>query len=229
VVENELTLWEDLDSYSKNLEMKKFTQLWQDVKNGKIKAPKLEELITTPVCNGVFKKREEFGSGTLLINVTDVYKSFRVRPDTLDRVDLHSKEKESFSALPGDVIFNRSSLVKEGVGHTCLVPENKEEMVFECHLMRTRPNPKTLNSAYLNRYCLSPFGRNYLMSRSQTTTMTTLNQTGLNKMPIPLPDIIEQCDFSDMIDRIDELKESTISKVESSQSLQKLLINQVFS
>lgn len=228
VIEKELTLLDDLENYSENLQMKKFSQLWKDVKKGKLKAPNLEDLITTPVNNGIFKKREGFGRGTLLINVTDVYKSFRVKPSTLDRVDANDKEKVSFSAFPGDVIFNRSSLVKEGVGHTCLVPDYPEDMVFECHLMRVRPYNKKLNSSYLTRYCLSPFGRNYLISRSQTTTMTTLNQTGLNKMPIPLPSPEEQCTFSEILDSIDDSKELVTQKIYSSKSLKKSLINQVF-
>jgi len=109
-------------------------------KTGGIPIRRMSDILDKPICNGIFKKREDFGKGTLLINVTDVYGSFRLNPAEVERVDANQKEIMTFSALPGDVIFNRSSLVLAGIGHACLVPDWSEPMVFECHLMRARPN-----------------------------------------------------------------------------------------
>ena len=126
------------------------------------------------------------------------------------------------------MIFNRSSLVKDGIGHACLVPCYKESMVFECHLMRTRPNKDKIYPSYLCRYCLSPFGRNYLISRSQTTTMTTINQTALNKMPVPVPKLEDQIKIANLFDGIDNASKHLDSKISTSNILKGNLINLVF-
>jgi restriction endonuclease S subunit len=188
----------------------------------------LGSLVDTPINNGVFKKRDCFGKGTLLVNVTDIYGSFEVNPAILDRVEVNEKELNSFSAIPGDIIFNRSSLVLDGIGHSCLIPDHKEEMVFECHLMRVRPNKELINSRYLCRYCLSPLGKKYLLSRSQTTTMTTINQDALNKMPIPLPPIEEQIDIANRLDDVEAVILSVNLKISSIKKLIKSIGNQVF-
>ena len=172
----------------------------------------LGDLLIEDICNGIFKKREQFGSGMRLINVTDCYIDFEVPIEALERVSVDESEYESFSARPGDVIFNRSSLVLSGIGHACLVPETKERLVFECHLMRVRPNPNQINSRYLTCYALSPHGRRHLLARAQTTTMTTINQGDLREMTIPCPSINTQKEISEQLDQVHSIKRSIAAR-----------------
>lgn len=158
------------------------------------------------ICNGIFRKQEQFGSGMRMINVTDCYSDFEVPIDNLERVPVNTKEYNSFSACPGDVIFNRSSLVLSGIGHACIVPNTEENLVFECHLMRVRLNVNKMSSRYLTHYALSPHGRRYLLSRAQTTTMTTINQGDLQNMPVPCPHIDTQKQIAAQFDQILSLK-----------------------
>ena len=93
---------------------------------------RLGKLILCDISNGIFRRRDQFGSGLPLINVTDCYLGFRVPVSRLERVRVDDSEYVSFSAEPGDVIFNRSSLVLSGIGHACLVPKSEERLVL-CH------------------------------------------------------------------------------------------------
>jgi restriction endonuclease S subunit len=172
----------------------------------------LSDLLAEDICNGIFRKREQFGSGMRMINVTDCYLDFEVSIDRLERVPVNRKEYDSFSARAGDVIFNRSSLVLSGIGHACMVPDTEEEMVFECHLMRVRSNVNEINSRYLTHYALSPYGRKYLLTRAQTTTMTTINQDDLRNMPIPCPPIDMQKQLAKRFDQVLSLKRLLLSK-----------------
>lgn len=156
-----------------------------------VKQP-LEALVAEGVRNGLFRKSEDFGAGTLFINVTDIYRGFEVLPGSLQRAGTSPEEVRAFSALPGDVIFNRSSLVLEGIGHACLVPTADEDMVFDCHLIRVRPDQSRILGAFLTEYALSPQGRSHLLARAQTTTMTTIGQDDLLKMVIPCPPLGQQ-------------------------------------
>ena len=189
---------------------------------------RLVELLENQINNGVFKTKNDFGDGTLLVNVTDIYHGFYVAPQKLERVNVNEKEKKSFSAQAGDIIFNRSSLVADGIGHTSLIPEFEEDMVFECHLMRVRVNQNKVSPRFLCRYCLSPFGRKYLISRAQTTTMTTINQDALNKMPIPLPPLSVQIDMANKLDEIENIQFQLKDKKEAFKKVYKNIINKVF-
>lgn len=159
-------------------------------------------LLLEDISNGIFRKKEQFGTGTRMINVTDVYLDFTVPPEDLVHVPVNENEYESFSAKPGDVIFNRSSLVLSGIGHACLVPDAGEPLVFECHLMRARPNPQELDARFLCHYALSPHGRQHLLSRAQTTTMTTIGQGDIREMVIPCPDLTTQRKIAANLDQL---------------------------
>lgn len=180
--------------------------------DGRVPKRQLGGLLLEDISNGIFRKKEQFGTGTRMINVTDVYLDFQVPPENLARVPVAEGEYESFSAKPGDVIFNRSSLVLSGIGHACLVPDAGEDLVFECHLMRARPNPKDLDARFLCHYALSPHGRQHLLSRAQTTTMTTIGQGDIREMVIPCPDLETQRKIAADLDQIYLAKASLMGR-----------------
>ena len=58
---------------------------------------RLKYVIQNGLVNGLFKKKDQFGSGTKLINVVDLYKdNFLIDFDGLDRVET---EQEEYDAL----------------------------------------------------------------------------------------------------------------------------------
>lgn len=97
--------------------------------------------------NGLFKKKDQFGSGTKLVNVVNLYRdNFLIDFESLDRVETAQEEYEAFKVLPGDIFFVRSSLKLEGVGSSASITEIPEPTVFECHIVRQHSI-----ATYLNR------------------------------------------------------------------------------
>ena len=184
-------------------------RFWSEVEQRAIRMMHLGDALGETITNGIFKRRHEFGSGTLLINVKDLYTGISVDTSALDRVTTTLREQERFSALSGDVIFNRSSIVLSGIGKASLVPENDEPMVFECHLMRVRPNPELLLPAYLTWYASSRPARDYITSAAKTTTMTTINQGDIESFPIPVPGLATQAALVEKLNAVD----GTISEI----------------
>jgi len=218
----------DIEALKLAYEVNEFDRLFEEVRDGQIKSAKLRDVLRTPICNGIFKTSDLFGKGTLLVNVTDIYSGFRAVPPSLNRVEVTQSEGQRFSAKPGDVIFNRSSLVLAGIGHACFVPEWDEDMVFECHLMRARPDPQIIDSRFMCRYALSPRGRRFLMSRAQTTTMTTINQGDIGDMPFPLPDLDRQNAVADHLDDLESTIAEVAQAIASDATLKSQIANQLF-
>ena len=70
--------------------------------------------------------------------------------------------------------------------------------------MRVRVNEDIVIPKFLAYFYLSPIGKNALIARSKTTTMTTINQSGLSSAITPLPSISEQNKILTYLESVDE-------------------------
>src|SRR6266581_519840 len=152
--------------------------------------------------NGLFKKKDQFGSGTKLVNVVNLYRdNFLIDFESLDRVETEQEEYEAFKVLPGDIFFVRSSLKLEGVGSSASITEIPEPTVFECHIVRMRPVSRFMVSKYLVNYLNSSLIRQRLVALAETTTMTTISQPKLASLEVIMPPISEQHSIATYLDR----------------------------
>ena len=144
--------------------------------------------------NGYFKKPELVGSGYKLINVSELYQDYGIdiTLDSVERVEANIKDYKKYMVEPGDLFFTRSSLVLSGIAKCNIVKKLPEHAVYECHVMRLRPNQDLVNPDYLALYCQTKPSRDYLMARAKQVTMTTIAQPDIQNMPIPRPSNEEQ-------------------------------------
>lgn len=199
-------------------------QFFRDLMNDdSVPKVRMEELLSSPIRNGAFVRSKDLGSGFPFVNVTDIYSGFTVDFSSLDLAPASDKELLEDSVFKGDIIFNRSSLVLEGIGHNCYVDKDVENAFFECHLMRVRLDSSKVNPKFVARYCLSNPGREHILSRAKTTTMTTISQPDLREMLIPIPESKIQDNVSDKMDSLDSIIEK-FDKTKSSLELTMLAI-----
>ena len=139
--------------------------------------------------NGFFKKPELVGFGCKLINVSEIYQDFGIDTNNrkVERVDVTPKNLKKYGVTNGDVFFTRSSLVLEGIAHCNIINKVYEPTVFECHVMRIRPNLSKIEPSFLALYCQSHLARIFLMSRAKHVTMTTISQPELESLHVPVP------------------------------------------
>jgi len=137
---------------------------------------RLDELIEGKIQNGLFVRSGVVHENEAkFLNVQDIYGFPPKTISDLESITCTDKELTSFKLKTGDVIFNRSSLVKEGIGWAYLCSNISRNAVYDCHLMRVTPK-KELLPEYFLLYSISPWARKYFMCISQTTTMTTIGQ-----------------------------------------------------
>lgn len=161
----------------------------------------LRRVINKTLSNGVFKKKEDFGRGVLLVNVFDVYRQdFQINFSSLERVDCTDAEVLSYSVIPGDLFFVRSSLKYEGIAVVAVAGECFESVVYECHLIRARPDPAFLNGRYGSYLFNSSNYRATMVSKAKLTTMTTIDQEAISSTLIPIPSLSEQTRISAFLD-----------------------------
>ena len=162
----------------------------------------IRRVIAAPISNGIFKKKEEFGTGVLLINVFDIYRpDFKIDFDSLDRVRCDPSEISSYEVLAGDLFFVRSSLKQEGIAVVAVADRCSEPVVYECHLIRARPNRKVLNGRFGSYVLNSVVYRSTMVAKAKINTMTTIDQEAILSTELPIPPISEQADIAAFLDQ----------------------------
>ncbi len=162
----------------------------------------VRRVLSAPLSNGIFKKKEEFGEGALLINVFDIYRpDFKVDFDSLDRVKCNPGEIVNYEVLADDLLFVRSSLKQEGIAVVAIAGNCSEPVVYECHLIRARPNRQVLNGHFGSYVLNSVVYRSKMVAKAKITTMTTIDQEAILSTKLPLPPISEQSAIAAFLDR----------------------------
>ncbi len=149
----------------------------------------MSTLLRQPLMNGVFKKPDNAGRGTRLINVFDLYADTKIDLNLVERLEVSPSELKRFSVSAGDVFFTRSSLKPEGVAWSSYLEECNQEAVFECHLIRAKVNADLCLPGFVSHYAHTWLAREYLIARAGVTTMATVDQGAINEMPVVLPSV----------------------------------------
>jgi len=174
----------------------------------------LINLSTDGINNGIFNDPSKVGEGIKLINVINLYEEPYIKTGNLSLLQVNEKELEKHKVLKGDVFFTRSSLKLEGIAR-CNINIYDEDMVYDCHIMRVRPDQTKIHPWFLKEYCLTSNARKFFMMNAKQTTMTTIGQNDIGKLPVLFPSLKEQRKIVNILfawDRAIELKEQLIEQ-----------------
>lgn len=118
-----------------------------------------EEVFEIPLRNGLTKPKSVRGEGFKMINMGELFGFSRMKNISMDRVPLTDKEIESSMVEPGDLLFARQLLIREGAGQCAIFLGDEEKVCFESHLIRCRLNKKIANPLFYYYYFLSRLGK----------------------------------------------------------------------
>ncbi|USK82564.1 restriction endonuclease subunit S [Peribacillus frigoritolerans] len=178
--------------------------------------------------NGIQNKPGKNEEEIKFINVANLY-SPNLNLNELEYINLQMKNLGSYRVIKGDIFFTRSSLKLEGIAHCNVYLDDYENIIFDDHIMRLRPNTKLVNPIYLRNYCLTGSARKYFMSRAKTGTMTTIGQEDISYLPIPTPSLSEQQKIADFFTLLDQRIEKQHEKVELLKVQKKGLMQKILS
>ena len=211
--ERKTALMEYIFTHGTHNEPQKQTEIGYIPESWKI--GRLRDVIQGDPQNGAFVKQPKLGTGILYVNVYDIYQSPTINLNTVERMECEPSFEARYALKENDILFVRSSLKREGIGQCCLVREMEEPAIFDCHLIKVSPNTATVAPLYLTYFFLSELGRNELIARSKTTTMTTINQNTLIDSLVPIPSLAEQRDITHVLEACD----NKVAAVEQELSL----------
>ena len=164
----------------------------------------LVQLLTEPVRNGIYKKREFHGRGVKIVNMGELFAHSRLSDIPMKRVDLTESEQQRFSVQAGDLLFARRSLVAEGAGKCSVVIEASEPTAFESSIIRARPDPRMADSSFLYYYFSSPSGLHSLDTIRRQVAVAGITGTDLAQLPIVIPPLPEQRAIAHLLGTLDD-------------------------
>ena len=177
--------------------------------------------------NGANFSTKDVGNGRLMVNVKDLY-NFRPFVKIVNETRV-GKIADSYILNDGDILFVRSSLVREGVGFSAMYRNNGEETVYSGFIIRARIESDKIFNPFIAYYLRSGLGRKKIVSLAGTVTITNIGQEALSMLPIPIPPLPEQQKIADILSTVDDQISTTDKIIEKSKELKKGLMQKLFS
>ena len=161
--------------------------------------------------NGLNKGKEYFGKGVPFISYVNVYKLDRLQEeDIIEKVDLTEDEIARFSVAKGDVLFTRTSEVKEEVGYSSVVIDDLNNTVFNGFTIRGRlKNADLLIPEYSAHLFRCHEIRKEIIKRSSFTTRASLSGQELGKVKVVIPPLSLQNKIVKVLDKFQVLLADT--------------------
>ena len=176
------------------LRFKGFTDPWEQ--------RRLSEIVTEHN-SGVYIAKDEYGSGTNIIGVGDIYESdlvdgqvFRLAPVKDEKFILHSR----------DLLYGESSLVQEGIARVVSVTDKGAGTAFAWHTRRFVVEPVVADSQFVMLELNYWFpAREHLMRTATKTALTGITTQDFFSTNILVPILLEQKKICDLVRRLDNL------------------------
>jgi len=180
--------------------------------------------------NGINAGKEQYGHGRKFINVLDIISD---EPIVYERiigsVDVPDKEFDKNEVLYGDILFQRSSEIREEAGQANVYLDKSKSATFGGFVIRGRAIAK-INPIYLNLLLKTAPVRKEVTTKSGGSTRFNVGQETLGSVKVVVSgDELEQEKVAAFLTSIDEKLKKLRRKHELLGSYKRGLMQKVFS
>ncbi|MDI9348817.1 MAG: restriction endonuclease subunit S [Candidatus Symbiobacter sp.] len=188
----------------------------------------ISEISDGKLSSGVFNDPTKVGNGYKLINVINMYNEGTIEDKSLSLIDLNIETFSKNRVEKYDIFFTRSSLVKEGIAHSNIYLGNAQDITFDGHLIRLRPNKKIIFPLFLHYALKTGHFRSQLIAKGKSTTMTTIGQAEIACTNFALPTLPEQQKIAECLSSVDDLIDQESQKLENLKTHKRGLMQGLF-
>ncbi len=175
------------------------------------------------------KTKDDFGKGAPFVNYMNVFKNSKVNPEQVDYVNIEIGESQN-ELKYGDILITGSSETPEELGMSAVVLNDLKGYYLNSFCFGFRLNNFEVLLPEYARFLMRGEGvRRFMFKHAQGSTRFNLSKTTVkSKLKVILPKLIEQKHIANKLDFIENNLFSFEKKILASQSLQKSLVNQIF-
>ncbi len=114
------------------------------------------------------------------------------------------QEIEQYRLQPNDVLMTEGG-DPDKLGRGAIIKEPLENCIHQNHIFRVRLNDKSILPVYFEEYLKHQRAKRYFLHcAKQTTGIASINMTQLKALPVLLPPMKKQWQFSSFVEQIDK-------------------------
>jgi type I restriction enzyme S subunit len=186
------------------------------------------DLFAVPPRNGIHKGPEFQGRGVPVVKMGEVYHTDVIGDALRDLYDLAPDELRRLEVRSGDLLFCRTSLVPDGVGHCAMVGPLSTRTAFASNLIRVRLDPAKGSPRYWYYFFRSRVGHELLLTLARGTSVTTITGPDIAALEVDIPDLREQHRVAGLLGALDDKIELNRRMSQTLESMARALFKSWF-
>jgi len=195
---------------------------------GSVIAPsvRFDSIASIPSQNGVTLKKSERAGDVPMVNMGEMFRGEVI--STASDYERVVAPGEKFLLEQGDLLFARRSIVFEGAGACCLVPELGEPYTFESSVIRTRVMAEAADPRYVLHFFRSDRGGDVMSQIVRRGPVSGIAGSDLRTLQLPLPDLASQQHIVETIERVGSVAPCLDDRIQAASVLQRTLLADIF-
>ncbi|MFB2895193.1 restriction endonuclease subunit S [Aerosakkonemataceae cyanobacterium BLCC-F50] len=179
--------------------------------------------------NGINAEKSKYGRGKKFINVLDIINDAPISHDSIiGSVEITEQEFENNDVKYGDILFQRSSEIREEAGQSNVYLDKNKKATFGGFVIRGRPKI-SFNPIYFHNLLKTEAVRKEITNRSGGSTRFNVGQDSLSEVTIVFcTSIEEQGKIADFLTAIDQKIEAISHQIDCVEQFKKGLLQKMF-
>ena len=195
--------------YVPNLRFNEFSMPWHQMR--------IIDLLSFQ--NGINGTPEQYGKGIKYISVGDILNNDYITYDKIaGSIDINQETLKNYSVTYGDILFQRSSEIKEDIGRTNVYLDKDHTATFGGFVIRGK-KIGDYNPTFFNYLLKSPSSRQSIVRLGAGAQHYNIGQENIKTLNFYFPDEEEQQKIANLFLKIDERIQTQIKIIELKQSL----------
>ena len=191
-----------------------------------VETVRFESVCTIPSQNGLALKKSERGGDVPMVNMGEMFRGEVISTDTdYERV---IAPDENFLLAKGDLLFARRSIVFEGAGACCLVPDLDEPFTFESSVIRSRVDREMVDPAFVLHFFRSERGRESMSAIVRRGPVSGIAGSDLRGLKLPVPDRAVQAAVIETVERTCSARSAIEQRLAASTVLLRTISGRIF-
>lgn len=169
--------------------------------------------------NGINGAPEQYGKGIKYISVGDILNNDYITYDKIvGSIDISQETLKNYSVTYGDILFQRSSEIKDDIGRTNVYLDKDNTATFGGFVIRGK-KIGDYNPSFFSFLLKSPSSRKSIVRLGAGAQHYNIGQENIKTLSFYFPNEIEQVKIANLLSKIDKRIQTQIKIIELKQSL----------
>ena len=178
--------------------------------------------------NGINGAPEQYGKGIKYISVGDILNNDYITYDKIvGSIDISQETLKNYSVTYGDILFQRSSEIKDDIGRTNVYLDKDNTATFGGFVIRGK-KIGDYNPTFFSFLLKSPSSRKSIVRLGAGAQHYNIGQENIKTLSFYFPNEIEQVKIANLLSKIDERIQTQSKIIEEYVILKNSLIHRFF-